>query len=178
MISNGENWHYLAVKSLSRLLRGITGNHDGDYYCLNCFHSYRTENKLNVHNKVCENRNYCKIKMPSNDNNFIMCNQDEKILKLPFVICADLKCILKKISTCYNNPDLSSTTKISQHVPSGYSIFTNCTFDKSYNKLNYYRGEDRMNRFSKDLRDHATRIIDFKIPKNIPIVFHNRSKYD
>ena len=52
MISNGENWHYLAVKSLSRLLRGITSNHDGDYYCLNCFHSYRTENKLNVHKKM------------------------------------------------------------------------------------------------------------------------------
>ena len=49
MISNGENWHYLAVKSLSRLLRGISSNHDGDYYCLNCFHSYNTENKLNVH---------------------------------------------------------------------------------------------------------------------------------
>ena len=39
MISNGEDWHYLAVKSLSRLLRGITSNHDGDYYCLNCFQS-------------------------------------------------------------------------------------------------------------------------------------------
>ena len=51
MISNGENWHYLAVKSLFRLLRGIPSNHDGDYYCLNCFHSYRTENKLNVHKK-------------------------------------------------------------------------------------------------------------------------------
>ena len=51
MISNGENWHYLAVKSLSRLLRGITSNHVGDYYCLNSFHSYRTENKLNVHKK-------------------------------------------------------------------------------------------------------------------------------
>ena len=49
MISNGENWHYLAVKSLSRLLRRITSNHDADYYCLNCFHSYRTENKLNAH---------------------------------------------------------------------------------------------------------------------------------
>ena len=54
MISNGENWHYLAVKNLSRLLRGITSNHDGDYYCLNCFHSYRTENKLNAHKKICE----------------------------------------------------------------------------------------------------------------------------
>ena len=51
MISNGENWYYLAVKSLSRLLRGISSNHNSDYYCLNCFHSYRTENKLNVHKK-------------------------------------------------------------------------------------------------------------------------------
>ena len=51
MMSNGENWHYLAVKSLSRLLRGISSNHDGDYYCLNCFHSYRTENKLNAPKK-------------------------------------------------------------------------------------------------------------------------------
>ena len=55
MISNGENWHYLAVKSLSRLLRGISSNHNSDYYCLNCFHSYRTENKLNVTKKICEN---------------------------------------------------------------------------------------------------------------------------
>ena len=46
MISNGENWHYLTVKNVSRLLRGITSNHDGDFYCLNCFHSYRTKNKL------------------------------------------------------------------------------------------------------------------------------------
>ena len=51
MISNGENWHYLVVKNLYRLLRGISSNHDGDYYCLNCFHSYRTENKLNAHKK-------------------------------------------------------------------------------------------------------------------------------
>ena len=51
MISNGKNWHYLAVKSLSRLLRGISSNHNSDYYCLNCFHSYRNGNKLNVHKK-------------------------------------------------------------------------------------------------------------------------------
>ena len=54
MISNGENWHYLFVKNLSGLLRGITSNHNGDYYCLNCFHSYRTENKLNRHKKYAK----------------------------------------------------------------------------------------------------------------------------
>ena len=46
MIIYGKNWHYLAVKSLSALLRGITSNHDGDFYCLNCFHPYSTEKNL------------------------------------------------------------------------------------------------------------------------------------
>ena len=43
MIADGKKRHYLAVRSLSELLRGITSNHNGDFYCLNCFHSYRTE---------------------------------------------------------------------------------------------------------------------------------------
>ena len=46
MITNDDkNWHYLTVKSISKLLRGITSNHKGDFYCLNCFHSYTTKKK-------------------------------------------------------------------------------------------------------------------------------------
>ena len=56
--------------------------------------------------------------MPNKDNNLIKNNQADKSLKLPFVIYADLECILKKIDICQNNPDLSSTTKINQHIPS------------------------------------------------------------
>ena len=170
MISNGENWHYLAVKSLSRLLRGISSNHNGDYYCLNCFHSYRTENKLNVHKKICENHEYI--------YNIIKYNQGDKSLKLPFIIYADLECLLKKIDTCHNNPDLSSTIKINQHIPSGYSIYTNCSFDKSNNKLSYYRGEDCMKRFCKDLKDHATKIIDFKKKAMIPLTKEKEDNYN
>ena len=49
MITDGvNNWHYLAEKSLSKLLRGITSNNYGDFYCLNRFHSYRT--KINLKN--------------------------------------------------------------------------------------------------------------------------------
>ena len=39
MITDGEKWHYLAVRKLSALLRGITGNNNGDSYCLNCLRS-------------------------------------------------------------------------------------------------------------------------------------------
>ena len=46
MITDGTgNWHYLAIKNIPGLLRGVTSNHNGDYYCLNCFHSYTTEKK-------------------------------------------------------------------------------------------------------------------------------------
>ena len=51
MITDSEKWHYLAVKRLSSLFKGITSKHDGDFYFLNCFQTYTTENKLKKHNK-------------------------------------------------------------------------------------------------------------------------------
>ena len=45
MITDDKKRHYLAVKKLSALLRRITSNHVGDFYCLNCRHSFRT----NIH---------------------------------------------------------------------------------------------------------------------------------
>ena len=92
MISNGKNRHYLAVKSLSGLFTGVTSNHKEDYYCLNCFHSYRRKNKLDAHKKVCENHEYFHIEMPNKDNNKIKYNQGEKSVKLPFIIYTDLEC--------------------------------------------------------------------------------------
>ena len=149
MITDGEKWHYLVVKNLPGLLRGITSNHKEDFYCLNYFRSYRKRNKLEAHKKLCENHNFCNVEMPTKDNNLIKYNQGEKSIKLPFVVYADLECLLEKMSTCQNNPGESSTTEINKHVPSGYSLFTYCSFDRTRNKLNHYRGKDCMKKFLK-----------------------------
>ena len=125
------------------------------FYCLNCFYSYRTKNKLEAHKKICGNHDYCHVEMPTKDNNTIKYNYGEKSMKLPFVIYADFKCLLEKISTCINNSNESSTTKINKHTPSGYSIFTHCSFDESKNKLNYHRGDDCMKKFCNDLRKNT-----------------------
>ena len=58
IISNGEKWHYFAVKKLSALLRGITSKSNGYFYCLNCLHCFRTKNKSQSHKRVCENLNF------------------------------------------------------------------------------------------------------------------------
>ena len=52
-----EGWHYLAGKILSASLHGITSKHKGDFYCLKCLHSFRTEKNLNLMGK------YVKIKI-------------------------------------------------------------------------------------------------------------------
>ena len=51
MITDAEKWHYLKVKKLPGLLRGVTSIHKEDFYCLNYFHSYRTKSKLEAHKK-------------------------------------------------------------------------------------------------------------------------------
>ena len=39
--------------------------------------------------------------MPNENNKIIKYNQGEKSIKPPFIIYADLECLLEKISTCY-----------------------------------------------------------------------------
>ena len=134
-----KNWHYLAVKSIPKLLRGITSNHHGDFYCLNCFHSFSTENKLKKHEKSCKDHDYCYVKMPKEDEKILKYNPREKSLKVPFIIYADLERLLKKIDTCQNDPKKSFTEKKAEHIPSGYSWVMYCSFDKSKNERNYYR---------------------------------------
>ena len=98
MITDGtSNWHYLTVKSISGLLRGITSNHNGDFYCLNCFHSNRTNEKLKKHGKICKNHDFSHLKMPNANNNILESKSGKKSLKHPFIIQADLECLLLKI---------------------------------------------------------------------------------
>ena len=96
MITDGKKWHYLAVTNLSALLQGNSSNHEGDFYCLNCFNSYTTKNKLKEHEEICNNHDSCHIEMPKWVEKILKYNPGEKSLKAPFAIYLDLECLLKK----------------------------------------------------------------------------------
>ena len=97
MITDGtNNWHYLAVKSISGLLRGITSNHNGDFYCLNCFHPYTTKEKLRKHGRICNDHDFWHAKMPDESNKILKYIPWEKSLKVPFIIYAELNVYFEK----------------------------------------------------------------------------------
>ena len=68
--------------------------------------------------------------------------------------------------SCQNNPETSSAAKINMHTSSGYSLFTNWSSDSARNKLDCYRGKDCMEKFCKNLKEHATKIINYEKEKN------------
>ena len=153
------------IVTISALLRGITSKLHVDFYFLNCLHSFATEKKLKLHKKLYENKDFCNIIMPSEDTKILQFNQYQKSDKAPFIVYADLECIMEKIGGCKNNPENSSTTRVSKHIPSGFSMFTISSFRIIENKHDVDRSKDCMKKFCESLREHAMKIINFKKKK-------------
>ena len=107
MITDGKNYHYLAITKLSALLQENSSNHRGDFNCLNCFSSYITKNKLKEHEEICNNHDSCHVEMPKWADKILKYNPREKSLKAPFAIYLYLECLLKKGQYCQNNPGKS-----------------------------------------------------------------------
>ena len=130
----------------------MKSNRGGDFYCLNCFHSYRTKEKLKKNEKLWwrqQNHDYCYAEIPDEDNKILKYNHGENSLKAPFIIYEDLERLLEKMHSCQNNLEKS------------YTLFLWCI----KNKLDGYRGKDIMERFFKGLRRHAMKVVNYERKK-------------
>ena len=147
-------------KKLSPLSRGITSKND-DFYSLN---SFKSKGNLESHQKVCENEDFCNVVVPSEDTKILEFNQYHKSDKT-FIIYADFESLIENIDECKINPKKSSTTEVSERIPSGFSIFTISSFKDRENKHNLYRGKGGVKKFCESLWKQAIKIIDFKKKK-------------
>ena len=182
MITDGKcKWHYVAIKSIPALLKGVSSKHNGGFYCLNCFNSYKTKRKLDDHEKLCGNKDFSAIKMPEEKNKFISSTPGKNTLKNPFIIYADFECILKPISTCDKTPDKSFTIKKDIHITCGISMLTSYAYDKKSNYHTRYRGKGCLPMFSKALKTEVEKIMSIKQKPMDPIteqevIAHNNAK--
>ena len=87
-------------------------------------------------------------------------------------------CLLEKIITCSNNPEKSYTEKKASHRPSGYSLVTCCSFDKSKNERKYNRRKYCMKIFCEDLKDQAMKTINYEKKEMIPLTHEEKESYE
>ena len=57
---------------------------------MNCLYSFRTKNKLESHKRVCENKDFCNIIMPSEATKILEFNKYQTSEKEPFIVYADI----------------------------------------------------------------------------------------
>ena len=162
MITDGEKYYYLAVKSLSRLLYGITSKNHGDFYCLGCLHSFRTDSVLKKHKRLCGNHDNCRVDMPEERKNILKYYSGEKSLKTPFALYADFECLLIKEQSCQKNPEKSYTERKARYELSRYSLSLICSFDSTKNKHYVYRRKDCVKHFCRKLKELGTEIINYE----------------
>ncbi|XP_018346999.1 PREDICTED: uncharacterized protein LOC108751371 [Trachymyrmex septentrionalis] len=94
---NDNITHFAWIKKLSRLVSSqLSKKKNKKYFCDRCLHYFSTNEKLQSHTMDCQKINDCAIRLPSEDEKWLefgnFCNKE----RVPFVVYADLECILRK----------------------------------------------------------------------------------
>ena len=155
IITENNRKHYIAIKSLSRLLRSQNTKHkEKEYFCMNCLHGFNTEISRDKHLNYCMNNESVKVEMP-HKNPIGQYSDGQYQFKVPFVMYADFESILEPIQGPANDPMSSSTRGINNHVPSGWCVHSEFAYGKVENPLKLYHGEDCVKRFCEHVIGEA-----------------------
>ena len=85
---------------------------------------------------------------------------------------------IKKIKIYSKQPRKILYKKKARHKPSGWALYTRCSFDKKENKLNYYRGKDCIEKLCKKLKESATEIINREKKEMVPLTHKENNFYN
>ena len=102
---------------------------------------------VNLIKKYVKKKIFVTLQYLQNTPKYSKFNQYQKSDKAPFIIYADLESLIKKIGGCKNNPENSSTTKVSEHISSDISMSTMLSFQIIEARHDICRGKDCMKKF-------------------------------
>ena len=159
-VENPNKKHYVAVKSLSRLLSKQNSKHkEAQHFCTNCFNGFESEIIRDEHYEYCRSKDSVRVEMPTK-NPIVKYTDGQYQFKVPFVIYADFESILVPVSGAANNPEMSSTRGINVHQPSGWCMQSIFSYSNKLNKLQQYRGRVCVSKFCETIMAEAKRLYE------------------
>ena len=133
LISEDGIQHYTAIKSLSRLLRNSNTKHKcKQHFCMNCLQGFTLESSRDEHQVYCINNKAVRVEMPSKGSTVEFYNGQTQF-KAPFMMYADFEAILEPIQGPSPDPEEPYTSKVSQHIPSGWCVYSKFTYGNVQN---------------------------------------------
>ena len=122
IIEKDDKKHYVAIKSLGRLLTKMNSKHKTEqHFCTNCSQGFSDITSRDEHYAYCRSNESVRIEMPTK-NPIVEYSNGQHQFKVPFIIYADFESILEPIQGASNNPNQSSTRGVNVHKPSGWCL--------------------------------------------------------
>ena len=88
LITDDENRHYTAVKSLTRLLRNSDSKHKcKQHFCLNCLQGFSLQESRDKHYEYCKDNEAVRIEIPK-EGSFVEFHDGQNQFKVRFVMYA------------------------------------------------------------------------------------------
>lgn len=158
--------HYVLIRDLSRFLGHTIKRNKRQYWCDNCLNPQDTAAALATHRQRCIEQKAQAIVMPTAPHNIMKFTEYEKQMRHDYVIYCDLESVLEPISTVLPNPERSSTTRATRHVPCGYCFVVRGP-DGYEPPVLEHGGADIMLRFLRRIRKEASRIKRLRGPEYV-----------
>ena len=155
LISEGDRWHYTVIKSLSRLLAGKNSKHaHKQYFCNNCLQGFTQELSRDKHYSYCIDNETVRVEMPRKGST-VEFYDGQNQYKVPFIMYADFEAILALIQDPNPDPSEAYTTKVNQHSPPGWCVYSKFAYGEVKDPLKLYRGIDCLEKFCNYIREEA-----------------------
>ena len=152
------NCHYVAIKSLSRLLSSKNSKHKGkEYSFMNCLQGFQQEISRNKHKNYCLDNESVNVEVPHKKPIVKFCDGQYQF-KVPFAMYADFESLLEPIQEPSKNPSGPWTTAINNRILSGWCVYSEFAYGKVENPLTLYRGKNCVKKFCDHLVGEAYRL--------------------
>ena len=143
LISNEKKSHYVFIKDFSRLIYSKTKHKDRKHFCMACLQNFTTKEILNNHRETCLSINGTQAVIYETGK--IKFKNFDKQIPIPFKICVDTECLLKRIDTTLNK----HTKLYQKHIPNSIGAKLVCIDNEFTLPTKIFTGNNCVNDFIK-----------------------------
>lgn len=150
--------HYCYIKNLPKLIVSQSNSHEHRIWiCDRCLHYFHSELKLTKHTIDCENKNKCKITLPTRNSmqRWISFKNYNRQLPVPFIIYADIESLLQPT----NNENKIPKGAYQQHTAICVGYYLHCLYDSNQSIYKTFSGSDCINWFLKELYEISMQVV-------------------
>ncbi|XP_039312526.1 uncharacterized protein LOC120359374 [Solenopsis invicta] len=152
--------HFALIKNMSRLMSSqLSKKKNKKFFCDRCLHYFSSNDKLEIHTMDCGKINDCAIILPSEDDKWLSFKNYCRKERMPFIVYADLECILEKTEDEKN---------YQHHRVFSIAYYVHCAYDNSLSMYRFHRDKNCIAWFVEQLKDLA-QIVNNILSVNVPM---------